>query len=249
MSYVQANTGNPLGRRSLGRMGLRGEDHNGAITYRIDPQTGQYQFYRTDIKPRGVFLQNTFQHPAPATMSALGARVLPIGKSVTGSTLQRGRVSQQPMIQMRPGFTLSGLGCGSCGGRCNKPLNGFFPRRRRGMRGMGVDVCGPQPDGSIIPCGPDPSMATEQGDVSLPGVTPVVVAPPPGTTIETIISQGIQQISNAVTGQRTQVVQPSTSWFSQSSLVGGAAIPNSFLAIGGALFAALAMEGSKGRRR
>ena len=83
MSYVLANTSNPLGRRGLGRMGwdnapytaypqprsmtrLNGEftssgpdqgaNAHGAITYRIDPRNGRYRFYRTDIKPRGVFL-------------------------------------------------------------------------------------------------------------------------------------------------------------------------------------------------
>jgi hypothetical protein len=270
MSYVLANTQNPLGRRGLGRLGwdnvpypvygisravarLNGEfnpagadpssNPGGAVTYRIDPRSGQYQFYRTDIKPRGVFMQNTFQHPAPPVLSALGVRVLPIGKSVSNSTMR-------------------GLGCSgcACAGRCKASLMGprfALGRRRRGLGAADFPgACGPQSDGTIIPCAADPSMATEQGDVAVPGVTPTVVAPPPGTTLETIINvpatnqiaQGIQQISNALNPPRVQTQQPQGSWLSQSSRIGNTVIPNSALAIGGTLMAALFMEG-KGRRR
>jgi len=263
MSYILANTSNPLGRRGLGWDNapypvyklsrsvarLNGDispagTAAGAITYRIDPRTGQYQFYRTDIKPRGVFMQNTFQHPAPATMSALGMRVLPIGKSVSGSTLQRGSTSRGPMIALRPGVTLSGLGCGSCGGRCNS-LDGPRFARLRGLRGLG-DPCGPQPDGTIVPCPPDPSMATEQGDVPLPGVTPTVVAPAPGTTLETIdlANRNVSPITFSFGGS----VPPSFS-VGAPPKTQGTAISNNVLIIGGVLMAALVLEGSKGRRR
>lgn len=271
MSYVRMDTSNPLGRRNLGRLGdnppypvyrvsrsvarLNGDFNadpgtspNGALTYRIDPRTGSYAFYRTDIAPRGVFQQNTFQHPATPTLSALGQRVLPIGKSVSASTLVRGR-------------TLYGLGCASCGGRCNAPMAGLRGLRgMRGFRGLGVPdfpgACGPQSDGSIIPCPADPSMATEQGDVALPGVTPTVVAPPPGTTIETIINpgnpiaQGIQQVFTALNPPRVVAAAPAagTSFFNQSSSIAGLAVPNLALVAGGVMFAALFLEGSKKRR-
>lgn len=271
MSYVRMDTSNPLGRRNLGRLGdnppypvyrvsrsvarLNGDfnadpgtNPNGALTYRIDPRTGSYAFYRTDIAPRGVFQQNTFQHPATPTLSALGQRVLPIGKSVSASTLVRGR-------------TLYGLGCASCGGRCNAPMAGLRGLRgMRGFRGLGVPdfpgACGPQSDGSIIPCPADPSMATEQGDVALPGVTPTVVAPPPGTTIETIINpgnpiaQGIQQVFTALNPPRVVAAAPAagTSFFNQSSSIAGLAVPNLALVAGGVMFAALFLEGSKKRR-
>lgn len=257
MSYVQANTSNPLGRRGLGRglgrMGwenlphpvygisrsvalLNGDDSQGAITYRIDPRSGQYNFYRTDIKPRGVFMQNTFQHPAPPVMSALGVPVLPKGASVTASTLRRGR-------------TLSGLGCNSCtcGGRCQS-LSG--PRRLRGLRGMGVDECSVDSD-----CGPGGACAagvcvTQEipvatPNVSIPPFSPVPVPPDPALVSAGSIAQGIKQVVQTATGPRV-VAQPS--WFNQSSNIGGANVPNAVLAIGGVLFAALGLEGSRGRR-
>lgn len=278
MSYILSNTGNPLGRRNLGwdnapysvyrqprsMTRLNGEftsagadqgtngHRQGSITYRIDPRTGQYNFYRTDIKPRGVFVQNTFQHPAPDTVTALGARVLPAGRSVTGSTLQQGRVSRGPMIALRPGITLSGLGCGSCGGRCNSPRR-LGMRGLRGMRGLGADECSLDTD-----CGPGGACAagvcvTQEIPVISPNVSipqfPLVPVPPDPTGLVAAggIAQGIQQIVQTATGPRV-VTQPAPSWFNQSSSIGGGAIPNSFLAVGAALFAALAMHGSKGRR-
>lgn len=50
-------------------------ERNGAVTYRIDPATGQYRFYAGDILPRGVFAQNAFQPPARPALSALGVPV------------------------------------------------------------------------------------------------------------------------------------------------------------------------------
>ena len=265
MSYVQANTSNPLGRRNLGRLRglgwdnppypvyplsrsirqLNGEDHDGAITYRIDPRSGQYQFYRTDIKPRGVFMQNTFQHPAPPVMSALGMRVLPAGRSVTGATLQRGRVSQEPLIAMRPGLTLSGLGCSSCGGRCKSCLNGpRFARRRRFMGDVtdpsaspGSDIsidpntgCQIDSDGVLLTCPTGPGGG-QQPTRSLPTM-------PINTSDPNLFAQlvtGIQQM----TQPRVQTQPPKPQ---------GVSIPTNVLWIGGALMAALVLEGSRGRR-
>jgi len=111
---------------------------------------------------------------------------------------------------------------------------------------LGADVCGPQPDGTIIPCGPDPSMATEQGDVPLPGVTPTVVAPAPGTTLETIdlANPTVSPITFSFRGN----VQPSFSVGPQPKQQ-GFNIPTNVLWIGGALMAALVLESGKGRRR
>jgi len=268
MSYVQANTGNPLGRRGLGhytgvrglgRMGwdnapytyyplprsvatLNGEfnpagpdtstNTNGAVTYRIDPRTGEYNFYRTDIKPRGVFMQNTFQHPAPPVLSALGV------------TIRRGRTSSGPNIPMRPGIMLSGC---DCGGRCSSSLSG--PRRRRGLRGLG-DPCGPQPDGTIIPCPLDTAGSTEQGsnappvgtvretiDVSNPTVSPITFSNGGGTPI--VFSIG---------GSTQQPQPPAVPWLNQYTMFGSTRVQNSVLAGGAAGFALLlAMMGGKRR--
>jgi hypothetical protein len=273
MSYVLANTQNNLGRRGLGKLrGLGWDDApypvyklsrsvarlngdispagtaSGAITYRIDPRSGQYQFYRTDIKPRGVFMQNTFQHPAPPTLSALGTRVLPIGKSISGSTLQRGRTSRGPMIAMRPGVTLSGLGCGSCGGRCNT-LDGPRFARRRQLAGP-LDGCTLDADGNFT-CPPDTS-STPTGAAFQPGgifsdPSSFAPGPSPVATAANAVAQGIQQVVQTATGPRV-VVQQQPSWFNQASNIGGANVPNAVLAIGGVLFAALGLEGSRGRR-
>src|SRR5436305_1201076 len=136
MSYVAANTSNPLGRRGLGwdnapyprypqprSMTRLNGPADGALTYRIDPRTGGYRFYNTDIRPRGVFLQNTFQHPAPPTMSALG-------------------------VQIGRGTQILKPGCGAkhsckCGGKCKtrvaQPPSAVFARRRSNRR-LGDDT-------------------------------------------------------------------------------------------------------------
>jgi hypothetical protein len=267
MSYVQANTSNPLGRRALGRLrglgwdnapypvypisrnvarlnGVGDENNNGSITYRIDPRTGQYNFYRTDIKPRGVFLQNTFQHPAPPVMSALGTRVLPAGRSVTGSTIQRGRTSQGPMIAMRPGVQLSGLGCNDCGGRCNSLDGPRFARRR--FMGDVTDPSAPpssdisidpntgcqvDSDGVVLTCpiGPGGSQQPTKPTITIPANTA-----DPGL-LQQLIVGGLQ----SVTGPRVvvQQQQPPTNPF--------AGISTSVLATGAVLFGALLM----GRKR
>jgi len=110
---------------------------------------GPLQLLSADIKPRGVFMQNTFQHPAPPVMSALGV------------TIQRGRTSRNPYAPLQPGLTLSGLGCGSCGGRCSSSLSG--PRRRRTFHGDDSDTHIDTNTGGVmdsdgnlltLPCGP-----------------------------------------------------------------------------------------------
>jgi hypothetical protein len=136
-----------------------GTNTHGAITYRIDPRTGQYIFSRIDLKPRGVFAQNTFQHPAPAAMSALGIPLLPAGRSVSQATMVQGRTARGPMIPLRPGARLSGMGC-NCGGKCSSSLSGPR-RRRRGLRGLGdtadtfinpVTGCLEDSDGNTLSC-------------------------------------------------------------------------------------------------
>lgn len=266
MSYVQANTSNPLGRRNLGRLGwqdlpqpvyglsrsvarLNGEAHDGAVTYRIDPRSGQYQFYRTDIRPRGIFMQNTFQHPAPPVMSALGVPVLPIGKSVSASTLQRGRTSLEPTLRMRPGLQLSGLGCTSCpcAGRCKSAKRGRLGR-------LGADECSLDSDcgpGSVCAAGVcvTQEIPVAAPNISVPQFAPVPVPPDPNALVAAgAIAQGIQQVVQTATGPRIVVVQQKP-WLSGTSNIGGVNVPNSVLTIGGVLFAALGLERSGGRRR
>jgi len=265
MSYVLANTSNPLGRRGLGRMGwdnapypvyklsrsvarLNGDDASGAVTYRIDPRSGGYKFFRTDIKPRGVFMQNVFQHPAPPVMSALGVPVLPIGKSVSGSTLQRGPVAQSPLIAMRPGVNLSGLGCGSCScrGKCTRLSGPRVVRRRRGMRGLG-DVTDPSaPASSDIHIDPNTGCQVDSDGVILtcpigPGGAqqPTKVSPSDPGLLQQIVNAG-QQIVTTATGPRVVVQQtPSSNPF--------AGVPTSVLATGAVLFGALLLQGSRRR--
>lgn len=66
-----------------------------AISYRVDPSTGQYKLYDSDIVPRGVWQQNTFQPRAPRAFTALGQEVeasgdvriqLPDGQTVSVKT-------------------------------------------------------------------------------------------------------------------------------------------------------------------
>jgi len=49
----------------------------GAVTYRINGANGQYEFHSTDLLPRGLFVQNTFQHPVRSALSSLGVPVNP----------------------------------------------------------------------------------------------------------------------------------------------------------------------------
>jgi hypothetical protein len=273
MSYVRTDTSNILGRRGLARLGklswgdsapypvygvsravarLNGQfnppgadpstNANGAITYRIDPQTGQYRFYSTDIKPRGVFAQNMYQPPAPPLMSPLG---VPIGKSP--------RAPQQRGRRFAPrARSLNGLGC-NCGGRCSRA-------NLSRLSGMGEadfpGACGPQSDGTIIPCGPDTAGATEQGDVSLPGVKPTVIAPPPGSQITsfepgnpslpgfTISPSGVVI---SVTGSKIPV-QPTPSWWNGFTMIGNSRVANPALAVGVVGVAAL-LSSMGGKRR
>jgi len=281
MSYVIANTGNPLGRRNLSRLGwdnipyprnplsrsvavLNGEfnpagadpstNANGAITYRIDPRTGRYIFSRTDIKPRGPFMQNTFQHPAPPVMTPLGVRALPVGASVTASTMVRGRTSRGPMIAMRPGIQLSGLGC-NCGGSCNTPLSGprFNLRRRR--RFMGADECSIDSDcGPNAVCGAGQCISVDQpfvptGKAFQPGgifsdPSTFATGPSPVSTI----AQGIQQVVQTITGPRVVTTQQPVSWWDQKTSIGGAVVSNPVLAAGAVGFAFL-LAGMGGKRR
>jgi hypothetical protein len=274
MSYVLANTSNPLGRRGLGRMGwdnapyplypispavarLNGDfnpagqdpstNAHGAITYRVDPRTGQYQFYRTDIKPRGVFMQNTFQHPAPPVMSALGVRVLPPGSSVTASTMQRGRSSRGPLMRLNPAINLSGLGC-NCG-RCSSPLS-----RRTRRRGMGASECDFDSD-----CGPGGACAAgfcviqEIPVVSNTSTPPIAPVPVPRVPVDVITTPSspislVQVPSLIANALRPPAAPQQASWWDQKTNVGGMIVSNPVLA-GGAVAFAFLLAGMGGKRR
>lgn len=235
--------------------------NNGAVTYRVDPATGKYKFYRTDILPRGVFQQNTFQHPATQTLSAFGAAM-----PVTGQQLVQLPSGQQIISRSAPGRRhpcKSGGSC-KCSGQCKRSrgMNGL-----RGLFGLGAadfpGACGPQSDGTIIPCGADPSGSTEQGDVPLPGVTPTVTAPAPGTQVETIdLVNGTSATSTsstslpsffqsiaAVFSPTPTVVGVQPSWFGLSTNIGGMLVPNSVLALGGAAAVLAMMNKGGGKRR
>lgn len=269
MSYVLANTASNLGRRGLGRMGwdnppytfyplpktvrnlngLGDQTPNGAITYRIDPQSGKYNFYRTDLKPRGVFMQNTFQHPAPPVVSALRRPI-------------RGITSREPIM------ALSGLGCGSCGGTCNTLDGPRFVRRRRGMRGMGDDTTDTQIDpntGGIVdsdgvlltlPCGPggqqmNPAQCPKTGaptpGASDPGlVQSIISSSSPTTNPITAIAQGI---TTSLSHPATVITTSQPSWFNGVTLVGGSPISNTTLAAGAALLAVALGSMGGGKRR
>lgn len=232
------------------------QQSNGAVTYRVDPATGKYQFYQTDILPRGVFKQNTFQPPAPVTLSAFG-----VAMPVTGQQLVQLPSGQQIMSRTAPGRRhpcRSGGSC-KCHGQCKRS------RQMSGLRGLGCDpdfpgACGPQSSGCIIPCGADPSGATEQGDVTVPGTTPTVMAPAPGTQVETIdFSNGtstrttapslLQTLTAALSPSSTVVVGQQPGWFNQSTNIGGMLVSNGVLAVGGLAAVVAMMNSGKGKRR
>jgi len=110
----------------------------GALTYRIDPQTGQYKFYATDLLPRGPFEQNTFQHPVRPALSALGMQVRSRGAHLVeiggrpmvmnSSPYRQGPVSQEPMAKLRAAF--SGA-LGAISGDC---CSDFPPHRHNGAQ-------------------------------------------------------------------------------------------------------------------
>jgi hypothetical protein len=246
MSYVIANTSNPLGRRGLGffdrapypyypqprsltRLNGVNDEASGAVTYRIDPRTGSYIFSRTDIKPRGPFLQNTFQHPAPPVLSALGTRVLPIGKSVSRSTLR-------------------GLGCPSCS---MSNLSGGLFRRSR-LRGLGVDATG-SPSADVF-IDPNTGCQVDSDGVLLtcptgPGGKQQPTQPSDPALLQQLIASGTQ-IAAAAAAPR-MVVQPTPqapSWWDQKTNVGGMLVSNPVLAAGAVGFAFLLAGAGKGRR-
>lgn len=265
MSYVLANTASNLGRRGLGRMGwdnppytfyplpktvrnlngLGDQNPNGAITYRIDPQSGKYNFYRTDLKPRGVFMQNTFQHPAPPVVSALRRPI-------------RGITSREPIM------ALSGLGCGSCGGTCNTLDGPRFVRRRR--RTMGDDTFTDPNTGGVmdsdgnlltLPCGPGgaqvptsqcPKNTSVLPGASDPGLVQQIVSTTPQQN-QSAISQAVQAISSFGPQQPNIVAQQPPSWFNGITMVGGTPVSNTTLAAGAALLAVALGSMGGGKRR
>jgi len=242
MSYVQANTANSLGRRGLGwdngpypvyrqprsmtqlngAFNPAGADPststNGAVTYRIDPRSGSYQFYNTDIRPRGVFLQNTFQHPRPPLMSALGAP-LASGKSC--------------------------LGC-DCSGKCNRRgrgqiLDHAFDRRRTNRRGLGNpnNPADPDFDPSTINWpvhnfSPPPQAGSSSDSFF-------------GPTLDLFKSTQQLATASAQLVQ-AGYAPPQMSWWDQKTVIAGSPISNPVLAAGGVgLLFLLSMTGGRRR--
>jgi hypothetical protein len=111
-----------------------GSPTQGAITYRVDPRTGKYRFFASDLLPRGVWKQKTFQPPARPALSSLGVPLLP---AVPTGAIVPGRRSPGFRGRLLPGLRLSGCcdSC-SCGGSCS------------GLSGLG-DECSLDSD-----CGP-----------------------------------------------------------------------------------------------
>lgn len=242
--------------------------NNGAITYRVNPATGKYQFYSTDVLPRGVFKQNTFQHPATQTLSAFG-----VAMPVTGQQLVQLPSGQQILSRTAPGKhpCKSGGSC-KCHGKCKRSHSMSGLRGLFGLRGMGdastqdtfIDSntgCVMDTDGNILTCPTGvggsqqptetgtvlPTTATSQAtDPAL--LQQLVNAGAANPNNQSSIAQAVAAISNAVAPKPPLLVQ-TPSWFSLSTNIGGTLVPNSVLAVGGLGIAAIAIMGGGSKRR
>jgi hypothetical protein len=234
--------------------------NNGAITYRVNPATGKYQFYSTDVLPRGVFKQNTFQHPATQTLSAFG-----VAMPVTGQQLVQLPSGQQILSRTAPGKhpCKSGGSC-KCHGKCkrSRSMSGL-----RGLFGLGDDgdiSIDPNTGGQVdsdgnlltLPCGPGgqqlPTSQCPKNTSVLPGASdPGLVQQLTSVTPQqntSVISQAVQAISAFGPQQTPVVVTQQPSWFNQSTIIGGTAVSNGTLAMGAGL-AAIVISGMGGKKR
>jgi hypothetical protein len=196
-------------------------ERNGAVTYRIDPATGQYRFYAGDILPRGVFAQNAFQPPARPALSALGVPVT------------RTRVRRKKKVDRGKSFLSCGAGC-SCGGRCSALGDDTFIDTTTG--------CTLDSDGNLLKCPGGTDPYTDIGKAQLPS-SPTVLQ-----QVSNVLQQVAAGTAPKVAA--APAPPQSTSWLNRSTRIGSTVIPNSDLAIGGGLaVAALALLRGGGRRR
>lgn len=202
----------------------------GAVTYHINPQTGKYQFYSTDLLPRGLWQQNTFQHSVRPALSSLGVPVQSRGQQL----VQIG--GRTAVVKTTP----------SCRGTCGK----CKCRGRCKVNGLGADIVLPggktiyaiSPDGTVI----------QWSDGSVTDTTTGVTVDASGNTVSgNAVSQtasALQQVATALNPSRPIVpVQQPSGFFTGSTNIAGAQIPNALLAIGGLLLVGGAVGG--GRRR
>lgn len=235
----------------------------GAVTYRIDPRTGRYEFHSTDLLPRGLFQQNTFQHPMRPALSSLGVPVGSRGTTlvrvngrnvVMHTTPRRGPTSQTPLMKLKAalGAMFSGGlschgGCG-CGGSCGKHLGDDEP-------------CGIDSDGNVMLC---PVNTSTPGGGGGSGSTVINDSPWSGggsPSIQNVQNGGImpgtggggglqqastvlQQIANGLNPHPATPVQTITpsSWLKGSTAIAGMSIPNMVLA-GGLVLVGLTLGG------
>lgn len=215
---------------------------SGAVTYHIDPRTGQYRFFTTDVLPRGVFAQNVFQHPMKPALSALGVPV-----SSRGTTMVKLPNGRCIVMKTSPSCSMN-CKC-KCRGRC-----------KSGM-GLGADTftdpatgCITDADGNLLSCpgGVDPNftigtqVAQTTGAPALPQL-PTVAEASPGI-IQSIVNAFKQPAVVSTPG--IAPVAPASSvgsFFSGSTNILGANVPNSLLTLGGVLLLGGAIGG--GRRR
>lgn len=232
----------------------------GAVTYHIDPRTGQYVFDPTQLLPRGLFQQTTFQHPVSPALSALGVPVSARGTSMveirgrrglmgTSPTRRRGRYNS-PLSQLGAALAgmFDGLSCSSC------------------RKGMGVDECSDDSD-----CGPNgvcgggvclTSVGTAPQSVPVNGFCNATVdcqgalvcvnnkcmdaANAPATQLNQAVAV-LENTLSSVNGSNAPNTFTPPTWFTSSTAFGGTSIPNMLL-VGGGLIALVALtSGGKGR--
>ena len=239
----------------------------GAVTYRINPQTGQYEFHTTDLLPRGVWHQNTFQHPQRSALSALGVPVGSRGVSLVQvggrnvvmptTPVHRGATSNEPLMKLKAALAgmFSGPGCGSschCGGRCKKGLGDAPPGTQ--MQPYGIDQAGNavfiDNEGNVYD--QDGNPLTDLSNInSSPAAVKAAGGPWSTSSKAQQVINGIQQVENALAPKpQVQTASASNSlsnWFSGSTVIAGMRVPN-FVLTGGLALVGLTLA-SGGRRR
>lgn len=247
----------------------------GAVTYRINPQTGRYQFNATDILPRGLYQQTAFQAPPRPALSSLGVPMGTRGTTLisvggrqmvmptTPGGVRRGPTSNDPMVKLRAAFAgmFSGCSCGSCGmsglGQnagdscsqdtdCNSGLT-----CNNGTCGAQLleagDPCDQNTDcsGALLCCG-------GKGDGSVAGTCGTTC---PATSSSTSPGNSALQLISSILGVRpTTTTSPAVqqnplgNFLTGSTNILGANIPNVVLG-GGALMLVIAAAASGGGKR
>ncbi len=217
----------------------------GAIAYRIDPQSGQYVFGPSGLMPRGLFVQSTFQHPVRPALSSLGVPVKPCGQQLVQingrqmvmntTPIQRGPSSQDPMVRLRAAF--SGalgnlLGDCKCGGKCGC----------RGGLGNPGDACtldsdcssgeSCSVDGACMGSGSTLPTCAWDGNGNLVPGSPLACSPkqPAGPSALQQVNNTLQQVVNGLQPRTNPPTVPIGNWFNGSTVIAGTAVPNPLLA-------------------